>query len=363
MSDARHAYLQQDRGDRARPGFFHRRRQSLRLLYRRLEEIVTSEWTAPGLRILDYGCAGKPYEALFKLKFKEYIGADLPGNQHAQIALKPDGTVPLDDQSVDCVLSTQVLEHVENPRLYLREACRVVKPGGSLILSTHGMYRYHPDPADYWRWTIEGLRLEISRAGFDVWRTYSIVRLSSWVLLLWQDAALAKFPRFCHPLFTGVAQTAVGWLERHQPDLPSYDASLFLVVATKSTLPPSLTDPEARRLALALADIQKVLPVTAKVIVVNEDHWDRALLAPRTTFPFLERDGEYWGSPGNDRVAVSELERLGRSGAQHVVFSWQSFWWLTHYPRLQRYLTSRCRCLLANDRVRIFALPDFNAKT
>ena len=107
------------------------------------------------------------------------------------------------------------------------------------------------------------------------------------------------------------------------------------------------TDPEARRLALALEDIQKVIPLAAKVIVVNEDQWDRALLEPRATFPFLERDGEYWGSPVNDRVAVAELERLGRLGAQHVVFSWQSFWWLTHYPRLQRYLASHGRCLLA----------------
>lgn len=66
----------------------------------------------------------------------------------------------------------------------------VLKPGGSLILSTHGIWRYPPDPGDYWRWTIDGLRLEISRAGFDVLRTYSILRMSSCAVLMWQDASL-----------------------------------------------------------------------------------------------------------------------------------------------------------------------------
>lgn len=356
MSDSGQVYLDQKRGDRAHPGFFHRRRQSLRLLYKRLEEIVTSPSTAAGQRILDYGCASKPYEALFKLKFKEYIGADLPGNRHAQIALRPDGTLPVDAESMDCVLSTQVLEHVPNPQLYLQEAYRVLKPGGTLILSTHGMYRYHPDPADYWRWTIEGLRLEISRGGFDVWRTYSILRISSWVLTMWQDAALMKFPRFCHLFFTGVAQSVIGLLERYQPDIPHYDAALYLIVARKSCLSRSITDPDERLLALALEDIQSVIPVPAKVIVVNEDQWDRGLLKPRSTFPFLERDGEYWGPPGNNRVALSELERLRQLGAGYIVFSWNTFWWLNHYPPLQRYLRSRCRSLLENDRVRIFAL-------
>lgn len=363
MSDSPQIYLEQKRGDRAHPGFFHRRRQSLTLLYKRLEEIVTSPSTAPGHSILDYGCASKPYEVLFKRKYQEYIGADLPGNRDAQIALRPDGTLPLDSESVDCVLSTQVLEHVPNPQLYLQEACRVLKPGGTLILSTHGMYRYHPDPADYWRWTIEGLRLEISRAGFDVWRTYSILKISSWVLTMWQDAALMKFPRFCHPFFTGVTQTVIGWLERRQPDLPRYDAALYLIVARKSSLSRSITDPNARLLTLALEDIQSVVPPAASLIVVNEDQWDRGLLGPRSTFPFLERNGEYWGPPGNGRAALSELERLRRSGAGYIVFSWDAFWWINHYPQLERYLRSQCDSLLANDRVRIFALPALGGKT
>ena len=84
-----------------------------------MTEIVNADWLAPGLRILDYGCAVKPYENLFKTKFREYIGADLAGNRHAQITLGVQGDLPLASDSMDGVLSTQVLEHVENPQRYL----------------------------------------------------------------------------------------------------------------------------------------------------------------------------------------------------------------------------------------------------
>src|SRR5947209_3108226 len=126
-------YLDENRANRAHPGYFHPRYHALRLLFTRLEEIVNAEWLERGSRILDYGCAAKPYEDLFKRKFEDYVGADLAGNKHAQITLGARGELPTDSESVDCVLSTQVLEHVQNPQLYLQEAYRVLKPGGSLI--------------------------------------------------------------------------------------------------------------------------------------------------------------------------------------------------------------------------------------
>lgn len=43
---------------------------------------------------------------------------------------------PLPDASVDFALSTEVIEHVENPRFFLREMTRVVRPGGHLFLTT-----------------------------------------------------------------------------------------------------------------------------------------------------------------------------------------------------------------------------------
>ena len=32
-----------------------------------------------------------------------------------------------------------------------------MRPGGRVLLSTHGVYPYHPNPEDLWRWTHSGL--------------------------------------------------------------------------------------------------------------------------------------------------------------------------------------------------------------
>src|SRR5262249_60491977 len=55
------------------------------------------------------------------------------------------------------VLCTQVLEHGGDPAAAVRELRRVLRPGGCALVSTHGVYPYHPNPDDLWRWTHEGL--------------------------------------------------------------------------------------------------------------------------------------------------------------------------------------------------------------
>ena len=40
------------------------------------------------------------------------------------------------DKSFDVVTATEVIEHLENPRLFLRDINRVLKPGGLCVLST-----------------------------------------------------------------------------------------------------------------------------------------------------------------------------------------------------------------------------------
>ncbi len=117
--------------------------------------------------VLDFGCADLPYRDAFGADV-DYLAADLPGNARANVTIADDGTVDVEDASVDVVLSTQVLEHVTDPTLYLRECERVLRPGGRLLLTTHGTMFYHPDPVDYWRWTSAGLRKAVTDAGLEV---------------------------------------------------------------------------------------------------------------------------------------------------------------------------------------------------
>lgn len=64
--------------------------------------------------------------------------------------------LPLADGSVDLVLSLELVEHVPEPAAVLREIARVLKPGGTVILSVPSTVPRHDDH-DYWRFTAQGL--------------------------------------------------------------------------------------------------------------------------------------------------------------------------------------------------------------
>lgn len=233
-SDAeKFTYLSGERGDRTRPARHDRKYWHLSLLLERLRRVAASERLAGGERLLDLGCGNMPYRELFSQKFKRHVGADIEGNEEAELAILPDGRVPAPDESFDGVLSSQVLEHVAEPRLYLSEAYRLLRPGGSLILSTHGIWPYHPDPTDFWRWTKDGLVREITRAGFEVDEVHGVFGPESSALQLWQDATYERLPRPLRPAYTWFFQTLIGLIERRNPDKLSHDASVYVVLARR----------------------------------------------------------------------------------------------------------------------------------
>ncbi|MCK5385530.1 MAG: methyltransferase domain-containing protein [Alphaproteobacteria bacterium] len=65
----------------------------------------------------------------------------------------------IEDNSFDCVVVLEVLEHVKDPQKALSEIWRVLKSGGKIILSTPFIFHIHAEPHDYWRFTHYGLSL------------------------------------------------------------------------------------------------------------------------------------------------------------------------------------------------------------
>jgi SAM-dependent methyltransferase len=198
-----------------------------------IQAVAASLSMGPRPRILDYGCADVPYRHLFPAG-AEYLAADLPGNPYATLEIAPDGSAPVPDESVDIVVSTQVLEHVVDPGLYLRECHRVLRPGGQLLLSTHGIMVYHPDPDDYWRWTCAGLQRAVGDAGLEVEHFEGVMGLGATGLQLFQDSLYWRLPRLVRAGFALVVQSAIRLVDRlEDPVARRQNALVFALVARR----------------------------------------------------------------------------------------------------------------------------------
>jgi SAM-dependent methyltransferase len=120
---------------------------------------VTLAQLPEGSRILDVGSGGRRLRPdVTTCDFLAGPGVDVVGDIHS---------LPIPSDTYDGVFCTGTLEHVEDPRLALSELVRVARPGGLLHIDVPFIQGYHPDPVDYWRFTLEGLRLLCRKAGLE----------------------------------------------------------------------------------------------------------------------------------------------------------------------------------------------------
>jgi SAM-dependent methyltransferase len=75
--------------------------------------------------------------------------------------------LPFEDASFDAVICSELLEHVEDPLLVVREAYRVLKSGGILFVCVPFLFRIHADPEDYGRYTDYFWAKHLEKIGFQ----------------------------------------------------------------------------------------------------------------------------------------------------------------------------------------------------
>lgn len=170
---------------------------------------------------LDIGCGVMPYRDIIRRaapRLTRYVGLDIETPIYkAEVDLRWDGRkIPLKDASVDSAMLTEVLEHCPEPWVVLKEARRVLKPGGVLFFTVPYIWPLHDAPWDFFRYTPFALEKLLAEAGFaDV----KLQALGGWnaslaqMIGLWlKRAPLAaetrqKMARELWPLFQELVRT------------------------------------------------------------------------------------------------------------------------------------------------------------
>ena len=111
-------------------------------VYDRIKKII--HWTPRSGKLLDLGCDRGDITVRYKAKARAVYGVDnnsdaiayakkhYPG---AKFVLVKGEHLPFKDKFFDTVVMGDVLEHVKNEQQTLAEVHRVLKPGGTLVLS------------------------------------------------------------------------------------------------------------------------------------------------------------------------------------------------------------------------------------
>ena len=123
--------------------------------------------------LLDVGCGKMPYKdyILENSEVKNYVGLDIENALEYDKGVKPDYfwdgiNMPFQNESFNCAMATEVLEHCPKPEIVLKEVLRVLKPGGVFFFTVPFLWNLHEVPHDEYRYTPFALERHLKNSGF-----------------------------------------------------------------------------------------------------------------------------------------------------------------------------------------------------
>lgn len=127
-------------------------------------------------KLLDIGCGAGEKKTVIPSS-AQYTGVDHSDCPHDRSGIDVFCSayqLPFPEGSYDNVFCTGVLEHLEEPEKAIREAFRVLKPGGEALYAIPLFWHLHEEPRDFFRFTHYGINYLFAKAGFDLIETKAL---------------------------------------------------------------------------------------------------------------------------------------------------------------------------------------------
>ncbi len=158
---------------------------TLKRIHTFYDELLTEN--IQGKKVLDAGCGTGFFSQKAAERGALVTSMDLGENLLAQVAKKCDSTrvvgsileMPFENNTFDIVVSSEVIEHIPTPLKAIDEIHRVLKPGGTLVLSTPNKLWYFSiwianklklrpyQGLENWVWRGE-LKKKLKQTGFEI---------------------------------------------------------------------------------------------------------------------------------------------------------------------------------------------------
>ena len=119
--------------------------------------------------LYDFGAGASPYREFFLRFADKYVAVDWTGSYHdtkADVVADLNRPLPIESESVDTVVALSVLEHLREPQTAIREAHRILRRGGMVLVQVPWQWWVHEAPYDFFRYTPYALKYLFEQAGF-----------------------------------------------------------------------------------------------------------------------------------------------------------------------------------------------------